>query len=107
MNIQTFKIFADFLGVHLALPIQKVIAKRNIFVPAFPIAMTLPINYFYFLVPKTSSHTGLDCVKKNRRRIFHAWAPHFKYQNNSFSRSALYFTTLLEFLNNLWGLGTE
>ncbi len=28
----------------------------------------------YFLVPKSSTHTGLDCVK-TRRRITQAWAP--------------------------------
>ncbi len=30
-------------------------------------------NKFYFLVPTSSTHTGLNCVK-TRRRIYHAWA---------------------------------
>ncbi len=32
-------------------------------------------NYFFFLVPKSSTHTSLDCVKKTRQRIYHDWVP--------------------------------
>ncbi len=32
-------------------------------------------NLFYFLIPKLSTHSGFDCIKKTGRRISHALVP--------------------------------
>jgi hypothetical protein len=67
-------------------------------------AQTL-IKLILFLIPQTSTHTGLDCVTKLE---YFMLGPHIlSTKIIVFAFQHIHFTTLMEFLNNLWGLGTE